>query len=66
MPIPVPANLTAECPYCHVVLTVLTGTYTDTRRGGCPHIEEISRVEGQIFVVFQRQLKLTQRSKTTP
>lgn len=47
------AKLTAECPYCHAVIEIIVGSYVDTRRGGCAHVVEISRIEGQIYVEFQ-------------
>lgn len=51
----VPANLTAECPYCHAVFTVIIGSYVDTRRGGCTHVAEVSRIDGQVYVAFEEK-----------
>jgi len=53
----VPANLTAKCPYCGAVLTVILGSYVDSRRGGCKHVAEISRIDEQIYVAFECQSK---------
>ncbi len=47
------AKLTAECPYCRAVIEIIVGSYVDTRRGGCAHVVEVSRIEGQIYVEFQ-------------
>jgi len=49
----VAANLTAKCPYCGAVLTVILGSYVDSRRGGCVHVVEVSRIDGQIYVAFE-------------
>lgn len=51
----VPANLTAECPYCHVVLTVIIGSYVGTRRGGCVHVAEVPRIDEQVYVAFEEK-----------
>ncbi len=49
----VPANLTAKCPYCGVEIVVILGSYVDSRRGGCAHVVEVSRIDGQIYVAFE-------------
>lgn len=49
----VPADLTSKCPYCGAVVTVILGSYIDTRRGGCEHVVEVSRIDGQIYVAFE-------------
>ena len=58
----VAARLTAECPYCGAILEIIIGSYVDTRHGGCPHVVEISRIEGQIYVEYQCQ----QRNSSSP
>ncbi len=49
----VAARLTAECPYCRAVIEIIVGSYVDTRRGGCAHVVEVSRIEGQIYVEYE-------------
>lgn len=49
----VPAELTSKCPYCGAVLIVILGSYVDSRRGGCVHVVEVSRIDGQIYVAFE-------------
>lgn len=51
----VPANLTAECPYCGAVLTVILDSYVDYKRGGCGHVAEVSRIDGQVYVAFEEK-----------
>lgn len=47
------ANLTAKCPYCGAEIVVIIGSYVDSRRGGCAHVVEVSRIEGQIYVEYE-------------
>jgi len=50
----VAANLTAKCPHCGTVLIVILGSYVDSRRCGCAHVVEVSRIDGQIYVAYER------------
>lgn len=52
-----PANLTSKCPYCGTEITVILGSYVDSRRGGCAHVVEVSRIDGQIYVAFEEPKK---------
>lgn len=54
-----PVTLSAECPYCGCILTVILGTCVDSRRGGCQHVEEITWIGSQIFVAFICPLKIS-------
>jgi hypothetical protein len=49
----VPAELTSKCPYCGAEIVVVLGSYVDTCRGGCAHVVEVTRIDGQIYVAFE-------------
>jgi hypothetical protein len=49
----VAAELTSKCPYCGAGIVIILGSYVDSRRGGCEHVVEVSRIDGQIYVAFE-------------
>lgn len=48
----VPVKMMSKCPHCGAVLEIILGSYVDTRRGGCKHVLEVTRIDGQIYVEY--------------
>ena len=51
----VPAAPTAQCPFCHRLVRLVSSGGIGTVSGGCQHVREMSRIEGMEYVEFVEQ-----------
>ncbi len=49
----VPASPTAQCPFCHRLVRLVSSDGVGMVTGGCKHVREMSQIDGQEYVEFQ-------------